>query len=88
MRPSSIPPTSTVRGAARPVPEEMISAVADYCDLPVIVGGGIRRPEEAAARVAAGASFIVIGTRLEYENDTRYISEMADAIHCAVKTPI
>lgn len=75
-------------GAVQPVPVEMISAVADYCRLPVIVGGGIRRPEEAGERVAAGASFIVIGTRLEYESDFRYISEMADAIHCQARTAI
>jgi putative glycerol-1-phosphate prenyltransferase len=75
-------------GAAMAVPGEMVSAVADYCELPVIVGGGIRRPEEAASRVEAGASFIVIGTRLEYENDIGCMSEMADAIHCSIKTPI
>jgi phosphoglycerol geranylgeranyltransferase len=75
-------------GALQPVPEEMVSAVADYCGLPVIVGGGIRTPGEAAARVAAGASFIVIGTRLEFENDTGLMAEMADAIHANVKTPI
>jgi putative glycerol-1-phosphate prenyltransferase len=75
-------------GAAMPVPEEMITAVADYSELPVIVGGGIRRPEDAASRVSAGASFVVIGTRLEYENDSRYMSEMAEAIHSSVKTPI
>ena len=75
-------------GASLPVPEEMIAGVSDYCELPVIVGGGIRRPEEAASRVAAGASFIVIGTRLEYESDTSYMCDLADAIHGSVKSPI
>jgi putative glycerol-1-phosphate prenyltransferase len=75
-------------GAALPVPEEMVSSVADYCSLPVIVGGGIRRPEEAASRVQAGASFVVVGTRLEYENDMRYMTELAEAVHCRIKTPI
>jgi putative glycerol-1-phosphate prenyltransferase len=75
-------------GAEMPVPEEMISKVADYCDLPVIVGGGIRRLEQAASRVSAGASFIVVGTRLEYEDDPGYIAEMADAIHQGIKAPI
>ncbi len=75
-------------GCARPVPERMIRAVAEYGQLPVIVGGGIRRPEEASSRVEAGASFIVIGTRLEYENDFTYISEMADAVHCTSKAII
>jgi len=75
-------------GADMPVPEEMITSVADYCNLPVIVGGGIRRPQEAASRVAAGASFVVIGTRLEYEDDPRFMMEMAEAIHSSVRTPI
>ena len=75
-------------GARQPVPTEMVRAVVDYCHLPVIVGGGIRQPEEAAARVAAGASFIVIGTRLESEEDSQYIAEMADAIHLSAKTSI
>jgi len=75
-------------GAALPVTEEMITSVADYCGLPVIVGGGIKTPQEAASRVAAGASFIVIGTRLEYEDDPRYMAEMAEAIHSSIKTPI
>jgi len=75
-------------GAQWPVPEEMISAVADYCGLPVIVGGGIKTPQEAASRVAAGASFIVIGTRLEYEDDPSFMTEMADAIHSSIRTPI
>jgi len=75
-------------GAALPVPEEMVAAVADYASLPVMVGGGIRRPEEAAARVEAGASFVVIGTRLEFESDMRYMAELAEAVHCKEKTPI
>jgi len=75
-------------GADYPVPEEMISAVADYCQLPVIVGGGIRRPQEAQTRVRAGASFVVIGTRLESERDFGYMADMADAIHIATKTMI
>lgn len=68
-------------GSSNPVPEAMIKAVASYTNLPVIVGGGIRQPAEAASRVEAGASFVVVGTRLEFENDYRFIAEMADAIH-------
>jgi len=75
-------------GALSPVPEEMISAVADYCGLPVIVGGGIRRPEQAAARVQAGASFVVVGTRLEFENDFGYMADMADAVHASSRSMI
>ncbi|HOC24049.1 MAG TPA: geranylgeranylglyceryl/heptaprenylglyceryl phosphate synthase, partial [bacterium] len=48
-------------GAHLSVPEEHIAAICRYTSLPVIVGGGIRAPEEAARKVAAGASFIVTG---------------------------
>jgi len=75
-------------GAARPVPEDMITAVAGYGGLPVIVGGGIQQPEEASSRVRAGASFIVVGTRLEYETDLGYVAEMAEAVHSTVKVTI
>lgn len=73
-------------GAQRSVPPEMVTAVADYCGLPVIVGGGIRSPEEAAEMVRAGASFIVIGTRLEFEDDYRYMADMAEAVHSSART--
>lgn len=75
-------------GAKQMVPEEMITAVAEYCDLPVIVGGGIKTPDDAARIVRAGASFVVIGTRLEFETDFGFMSEMADAIHSAARTVI
>jgi len=75
-------------GARQPVPTEMVRAVVEYCGLPVIVGGGIRQPEQAAERVEAGAAFIVVGTRLEFEHDYRYMLEMAEAIHPLQKTTI
>lgn len=52
-------------GADRPVPPAMIKAVKTYCDLPLIVGGGIRTPEAAALAKAAGADIVVTGTLLE-----------------------
>lgn len=52
-------------GAAQPVPEEMIRQVARATALPVMVGGGIRTPEQAARAVAAGAAFVVTGDAVE-----------------------
>lgn len=52
-------------GADRPVPPEMISAVKKAVGIPLIVGGGIRTPEAAAAAREAGADIIVTGTLLE-----------------------
>jgi phosphoglycerol geranylgeranyltransferase len=75
-------------GASEPVPAEMIAAVADYGGLPVIVGGGIRSPREAEQRVLAGASFVVVGNRLEGKPAPAFVMDMADAIHTMVKTSI
>jgi putative glycerol-1-phosphate prenyltransferase len=75
-------------GGVLPVPVEMISAVADYGGLPVIVGGGIRQPHDAAERVQAGASFVVLGTCLEKNHDPGYMAEMAAAIHTSARVTI
>ncbi len=71
-------------GALYSVPDEMVSQVADFVDIPVIVGGGITTPEDARARVIAGASFVVTGNFFERKGNHTMISEFADAIH--VKT--
>lgn len=68
-------------GALHPVPDEMIRAVANTCNLPVIIGGGIRTPEIAKQKVAAGAAFIVTGTVLETNHEKGTIQRFAEAIH-------
>ncbi|RPI06247.1 MAG: geranylgeranylglyceryl/heptaprenylglyceryl phosphate synthase [Ignavibacteriae bacterium] len=68
-------------GARQSVPDAMIKKVTTTCSLPVIVGGGIRTPEEARNKVNAGASFIVTGTIIEENSHKSLIQEFADAIH-------
>lgn len=68
-------------GAKYSVPETMIAAIKSYCTLPMIVGGGIRTPEDAAAKVQAGASFIVTGNVLESHRDLHLIRAFSQAIH-------
>jgi phosphoglycerol geranylgeranyltransferase len=68
-------------GALQSVPDEMINKVTHSSSLPVIVGGGIRTPEEARKKVAAGASFIVTGTINEQNTNSSVIKEFAEAIH-------
>lgn len=75
-------------GADKPVSLEMIGAVSSFVDIPVIVGGGIRTPEAAAARVAAGASFIVTGNVLEKDGHAQLIREFAAAIHQRERVPV
>lgn len=52
-------------GAHSPVPADMIKAVKKELSVPLIVGGGIRTPEDAAAVREAGADAIVTGTFIE-----------------------
>ncbi len=68
-------------GALQPVDPVMIREVADYVNIPLIVGGGIRTPEQARERVQAGASFIVTGNILEEKTNSSLMKEFVDAIH-------
>jgi len=68
-------------GAEQSVPEEMIGAIAKYCSVPLIVGGGLRTPEDARKKVHAGAKFIVTGTVLEKDSSISLVKEFASAIH-------
>lgn len=54
-------------GALNPVPESMIEAVRGAISIPLIVGGGIRTPEKAAASLRAGADLLVVGNAVEGE---------------------
>jgi len=68
-------------GARKPVPAEMVAAVAETCTIPVMVGGGLRSPREVEERVAAGARFVVIGNAIERRQDKEYLCELAAATH-------
>ncbi len=67
------------------VPEKLISAVANYVNLPLVVGGGIRTPEEAEKKILAGASFVVVGSIFEKDNDATLLCEFSSAIHSLEK---
>ncbi|MFH0949269.1 MAG: geranylgeranylglyceryl/heptaprenylglyceryl phosphate synthase [Candidatus Aenigmatarchaeota archaeon] len=64
-------------GAPEPVPAEMIRQVKAMTKIPLIVGGGIRKPEQALACMKAGADIIVTGTITE-EN----FSALGEIIKC------
>ncbi|MBM3213130.1 geranylgeranylglyceryl/heptaprenylglyceryl phosphate synthase [Candidatus Poribacteria bacterium] len=68
-------------GACFSAPEEMISAVKAAIKIPLIVGGGITKPEDAASKVKAGADFIVTGNALEKSGNPSLVYEFAQAIH-------
>jgi putative glycerol-1-phosphate prenyltransferase len=52
-------------GAEQSVPEEMIRFVKDSIDVPLMIGGGIKTPEQLHDKYEAGADIAVIGTRFE-----------------------
>ena len=66
-------------GAKRAIPAEVIAAVHKHCDLPIIVGGGIRTPEKAYETCNAGADIVVVGNAIE--KDTSLIKEISFAVH-------
>lgn len=52
-------------GASSPVSGDIIKAVKNTLDIPVIVGGGIRTEQQLNQAYAAGADLIVMGTVFE-----------------------
>jgi len=70
-------------GAKSSVPERIIEGVRGYVDLPLIVGGGIRTPEQAAQKVEAGADFVVVGNTFEETGGQEKIEAFSQAIHQA-----
>ena len=62
-------------GAKNPVPEEMIKAVSNEISIPLIVGGGLRTPDQVKAAWDAGADMVVVGNALE--NDIEKLQLMA-----------
>jgi len=68
-------------GAKNSVPDDVIRSVANYIDLPILCGGGIRSPKTAAEKVKAGADFIVIGNRFQEDNAETLYQEFSVAIH-------
>ena len=66
-------------GAKTPITESMIEKVANYIEVPLIIGGGITDPEKAYLNCKAGADIIVVGNAIE--KDETLILEMASAVH-------
>ncbi|MCX6244790.1 MAG: geranylgeranylglyceryl/heptaprenylglyceryl phosphate synthase [Bacteroidetes bacterium] len=62
--------------AIRPV---MIEKVRQNITIPLIIGGGIRTPEQARAAAAAGADLIVVGNAIE--KDRSLVQKLSAAVH-------
>jgi phosphoglycerol geranylgeranyltransferase len=70
-------------GAEQPVPPEMIRLVVSSVDIPVIVGGGIKTPEQAATAAKAGASIIVTGTVVEEDRSGKSVRNIIESIRAS-----
>ena len=68
-------------GAKYSVPDILIKKLTEYVSIPVIVGGGIRTPEQARRKVESGASFVVTGNVIENSNDKELLFAFSEAIH-------
>ncbi len=53
-------------GATRSISTEIITAVNEILNIPIIVGGGLRSQEQIQAVFEAGANMVVIGTAIEH----------------------
>ena len=69
-------------GARNPVPPDMIRQVKCRVDLPLLVGGGIRTPDQAVQALRNGADIVVIGTAIE--RDPTLLADMAQAVQTAM----
>ena len=66
-------------GALNEVPGHVVKKVADEISIGLIVGGGIRTPDDANSIVDSGASFVVIGSAIE--KSAELMEEFSSAIH-------
>ena len=67
-------------GVKKTVPLEMIKMVKNTVNIPVIVGGGIRRAEQVEQIVDAGANIVVTGNVTEEEEAKGRLTELIASV--------
>jgi len=68
-------------GAPEPVPVPMVKAARESVDIPLVIGGGIVTPKQAADLAAAGADIIVTGTLVEHDDFEDRLKRIIDMVH-------
>jgi len=66
-------------GARRPVDPNLIQRVKTNTEVPILVGGGIKSPEQAYQAAVAGADLVVIGNAIQDEEAD--IFDFSVAVH-------
>ncbi|MBN2121594.1 geranylgeranylglyceryl/heptaprenylglyceryl phosphate synthase [Candidatus Micrarchaeota archaeon] len=62
------------------IPLEMVKAVSSVLDVPYIVAGGIRTPEEAKSVIKAGADIVQVGTSFEKNGGAGAVEKFVAAV--------
>jgi len=62
------------------IPLDMVKAVSQTIDIPYIVAGGVRTPDQAKSVMRAGADIIQVGTAFEKEGSIAKIKKMVKAV--------
>ncbi len=73
-------------GAKNTVPISMIEMLSLNIKIPIIVGGGIKTPEQARNSAKAGADVIVVGN--VFEKNPELVVEMTDSVHSLNKATV
>jgi heptaprenylglyceryl phosphate synthase len=68
-------------GASEPIPLPLLRKVVDEGGVNVIVGGGLRTPEDIAERAALRPAMVVTGNVLEARRDAGFLASIAQAVH-------
>lgn len=66
-------------GATTSIHVNMIKGVKENISIPLIVGGGIKTPDEVKKMISAGADIIVVGTAIE--QNSQILAELVHAAH-------
>lgn len=68
------------------IPLEMIKAVSSVLEVPYIVAGGIKTPEQAKNVLKSGADIIQVGTAFEENGGVQKVKDMVRAVHEGAKS--
>ena len=63
-------------GATKIIDCKLIDYISKNIDIPIIVGGGVQDKKDIESIKDAGARFVVIGTLLEKNPNTEFISTL------------